>query len=220
MRNKRLALPPIVRIAALLLIAAAGLPSPARAADPPANPQVVEPRVDRRPVFVPRLPSNDLEFGGYLGTYASEVFGSNRVAGLRLGYHLTEDFFLVAEYGRTKVRDETVRQVLPGGLFPGPQQRLSYTNVSAGLNVLPAEIFIGGALARPSGVYLIGGLGSTSLVGEKHHTANFGVGLRLFMKDWAALQLDMREHIYALDVLGRRRSTQNLELTLGATFYF
>jgi outer membrane beta-barrel protein len=97
---------------------------------------------------------------------------------------------------------------------------MTYTNLSAGFNVLPGEVFIGSALARPSGLYLIGGLGSTELLGEKHHTVNFGLGLRLFLKDWAAIQVDMRDHVFALDVLGRRRSTQNLELTLGATFYF
>ena len=222
MRKQALVYSLIVTLASL---AAGGVPSRVLAADPPAsgqaaNEQIVEPKVDRRPIFVPRLPSRDFEVGGFVGTYATEIFGTNRVAGLRIGYHFTEDIFFSAAYGRTKVRDESLRQVLPNGLFARPQETMTYTNLSAGFNVLPGEVFIGGALARPSGLYLIGGLGSTELVGEKHHTVNFGLGLRLFLKDWAAIQVDMRDHIFALDVLGRRRSTQNLELTLGATFYF
>ena len=30
----------------------------------------------------------------------------------------------------------------------------------------------------------------------------------------------MRDHIFSLDLLGKRQSTQNLELTAGFAFYF
>jgi hypothetical protein len=40
------------------------------------------------------------------------------------------------------------------------------------------------------------------------------------LADWAALQLDLRDHIFSLDLLGKRESTQNVELTGGLTFYF
>ena len=33
--------------------------------------------------------------------------------------------------------------------------------------------------------------------------------------DYAALQLDLRDHIFSLDLLGKSQSTQNLELTTG-----
>lgn len=49
---------------------------------------------------------------------------------------------------------------------------------------------------------------------------NVGLGTRLFLADWAALQVDMRDHIFSLDLLGKRQSTQNLELTAGLTFFF
>jgi outer membrane beta-barrel protein len=49
---------------------------------------------------------------------------------------------------------------------------------------------------------------------------NFGLGLRVFLKDWFSLQVDLRDHVYSLDLLGRRQSTQNLELSAGATFFF
>ena len=42
----------------------------------------------------------------------------------------------------------------------------------------------------------------------------------MFAKDWFALQVDMRDHIFSLDLLGKRQSTQNLELTAGLTFFF
>ena len=51
-------------------------------------------------------------------------------------------------------------------------------------------------------------------------TFNVGFGYRVYLADWVALQLDLRDHIFSLDLLGKRESTQNLELTGGLTFYF
>ena len=83
----------------------------------PANEQVVVPQVDRRDVRVPRYPSNDFEIGAFVGTYATENFGTSLVYGVRLGYHVTEDFFVQGVYAQTKVSDEAFRQILPGGVF-------------------------------------------------------------------------------------------------------
>ncbi len=187
---------------------------------PPANEQVIVPQVDRREIKLPKFPSNDFEFGVFGGTYASENFGSNAVGGLRVGYHITEDFFVEAAYAQTKLSDEAFRQVLPGGVFPSEQQKLSYYNVSVGYNVLPGEVFVGRNRAYASALYLIAGVGSTKLVEQRRQTVNFGLGLRVFLADWAALQVDLRDHVFSLDLLGKRQSTQNLELTGGLTFFF
>ena len=190
------------------------------AAQVPANEQVVVPQVDRRDVGLPRFPSNDFEIGAFVGTYATQNFGSSVVGGLRLGYHITEDFFVEAVYAQTKVSDELFRQILPAGIFPEQKQKLTYYNLSAGYNVLPGEMFIGGRRAKPSAFYLIGGVGSTSLAEQRRPTFNVGAGFRVFLADWAALQVDMRDHIFSLDLLGKRQSTQNLEFTGGLSFYF
>ena len=42
----------------------------------------------------------------------------------------------------------------------------------------------------------------------------------MFLNDSFSLQVDMRDHIFSLDLLGKRESTQNLELTVGLSFYF
>ena len=34
------------------------------------------------------------------------------------------------------------------------------------------------------------------------------------------MQVDVRDHIFSLDVLGQSESTQNLELTFGLSFFF
>src|SRR5262245_38801084 len=109
-------------LAPLLVFLAALTALPVRAADErPANEQVIEPQVDRRPVKLPKFPSNDFEIGLFSGTYATENFGSSLLYGLRLGYHITEDIFVEAVYGRSRISDENFRQILPGGVFPQPK---------------------------------------------------------------------------------------------------
>ena len=194
----------------------------ALAADPPAgnNDQVVVPQVDRRDIGVPKFPSNDFEMGLFAGSYSTQNFGSSFVYGVRAGYHITEDFFVEGAYAQTKVSDELFRQILPGGVFPLEKEKLSYNNFSAGYNILPGEVFIGSRRARPSQLFIVAGVGSTKLDVQRRPTFNVGFGYRVFLADWVALQLDVRDHMFSLDLLGKRQSTQNVELTGGLTVYF
>jgi outer membrane beta-barrel protein len=118
------------------------------------------------------------------------------------------------------VSDTSFRQILPGGVFPTEKATLNYYNVSFGYNVLPGEVFIGSRRAKPSQLYLIGGVGSTKFDTQRRPTYNVGFGFRVYLMDSLALQLDMRDHIYTLDLLGTRQSTQNLELTGGFAYFF
>ncbi len=194
----------------------------ALAADPPPPPndQVIVPQVDRRDLEVPKFPSNDFEFGLYTGSYSTQNFGTSWVYGAKVGYHITEDFFVEGVYGQTNVSDELFRQILPGGVFPQEKQKLAYYNLSIGYNLLPGEIFLGGRRARPSQFYLVAGVGSTKFADQRRPTFNVGFGYRVYLADWAALQLDLRDHIFSLDLLGTRQSTQNVELTAGLSFFF
>lgn len=203
-----------------LASAAALAQTPPPAGGSAANPQVIEPQVARREVKPPRFPSNDIEIGLFAGTYATENFGSSGVSGVRLGYHVTEDFFVSAAYGRTKVSDDAFRQVLPGGVFVQRTQTLTYYNLSAGYNLISGEAFFGRNTARPLQGYLLAGVGSTDFAGQKKQTVNVGFGLRLYLYDRFALQADVRDHMFSLDLLGKRQSTHNPEITLGITTYF
>jgi outer membrane beta-barrel protein len=186
----------------------------------PANEQVVEPQVDRRPIKLPRFPSKDFEIGVFAGAFATQNFGTSVVGGLRAGYHITEDVFVEGVYAQTKVSDDSFRQILPGGVFAQSTEKLAYYNLSAGVNVLPGEVFIGRNIAKASALYLIGGVGSTKFNDQRRQTINVGLGLRVFFTDKIAMQVDMRDHIFSLDLLGKRQSTQNLELTTGVAYFF
>jgi outer membrane beta-barrel protein len=195
-------------------------PAPSEPATPGTNEQVVVPEVARREVKMPRFPSKDFSIGAFAGTYSAPNFGASAVYGGRLGYHITEDFFTELVLAKTKISDEDFRQILPGGIFPTPEQTLTYYNLSVGYNVLPGEIFIGRRWAKASAVYLVGGVGSTRFLEQRRQTINFGLGMRVMAFERFGIQVDLRDHVYTLDILGRRESKQNIELTAGLTFYF
>ncbi|MEQ1804605.1 MAG: outer membrane beta-barrel domain-containing protein [Burkholderiaceae bacterium] len=194
--------------------------TPAGSATQPANEQVIVPQVERRGLNLPRFPSNDFEVGLFAGTYSMQDFGSNAVTGVRLGYHITEDFFFESAYGRTKVSDTSFRQIQPAGIFPTETVNLTYYNFSMGYNLLAGEAFFGKNTAKATAIYLIGGVGSTKFNQLRRQTINFGWGVRLMLADWAAAQVDLRDHVFSHDLLGTLRSTHNLEMSAGLAFYF
>jgi len=218
---------PAIRACALTLLAGAALAllahGSARAADAPAadtSDQVIVPQVERREVHKPKYPSNDFEVGLFAGSYTAQNFGTHFDWGARVGYDITEDFFVEASYRRTKVSDAEFRNILPGGIFTAEQQKLQSYDLSLGWNFLPGEVFIGRNWAKASTMYAIGGLGSTRFDSQRMQTWNFGLGAKLFLADWVALRADVRDHIYTLDLLGKRGSTQNPEVTVGFAFFF
>jgi outer membrane beta-barrel protein len=205
-------------LSALALLGAGG--AFAQSTARPDSNQVVVPEVERRDVKLPKFPSNDIAVGLFVGTYATQNFGTAPVAGMRLGYHVTEDWFVEAALAQTKVSDEAFRQVLPGGIFADQSEKLQYYNFSAGYNLLPGEVFPTAKSAKAMAIYLIAGVGSTKFNQQTSQTINFGLGGRLMLYERAAVQVDMRDHVFSLDLLGQRQSTHNLELTIGFTAYF
>ena len=179
------------------------------------------PQVDRRDIEKPKFPSNDFEIGLFTGTYATQNFGSSWVYGARIGYHITEDFFVEGVYGQTKVSDELFRQILPGGIFADGQREAQLLQPLDRLQPA-ARRDLHRRQARPAVAVLPHRRRRQHQVrpSRRKPTFNVGFGYRVYLADWVALQLDLRDHIFSLDLLGKRQSTQNLELTGGLTFYF
>jgi outer membrane beta-barrel protein len=202
---------------ALLLPAFA---APALAQTKPADEPPIVPSVERRELRLPRFPSRDFEVGAFLGTYATENFGASPVYGLRVGYHLTEDWFVEGTFASTQVSDASFRQILPGGIFTSEKERLSYYSLSAGYNLLPGEVFYGDKQARATAIYLVGGVGSTDFAGQKRQTVHLGFGWRILLGQRASVRVDLRDHLFSLDLLGKNQSTQNLEATVGFGWHF
>ncbi len=207
-------------LTALLLAAASAATAQTTPPPKPQQDQVIVPEVQRRDVKRPRYPSRDFSLTLFGGVYAVENFGSAGVGGLRAGYQITEDFFAEATYGRTKISDEAYRVGRPGGILPQPSAPMTYYNVSAGYNLLNGESFFGTSTAKATQGYIVAGVGTTRFAGQRWQTFNVGFGLRLLLSDRFALQADVRDHVFANDLLGKRKSTNNPEVTAGLSVFF
>jgi outer membrane beta-barrel protein len=176
---------------------------------------------DRRQVEVDQLDTEDIEVGVFGGLLSVQDFGSDTVTGLRLAYHITEDFFVEGTYGQGTL-GETSFERLSGGaqILTDEERDLSYYNVSLGWNIFPGESFVGGRFAFKGGLYLVGGVGSTDFGGDNRFTINAGVGYRLIATDWLALHVTVRDHFFESDLLGENDTYHNLELTGGLTVFF
>jgi len=182
---------------------------------------VIKPELERRDITEANIDSEDFEAGAFVGVMSIEDFGSNVVYGARFAYHITEDFVTEAAIGRTKA-DKTSFENLSGGaeILSDSQRELTYYNISLGYNILPGETFIGKGHAYNSALYVIAGIGNTDFADDNHFTVNLGAGYRFLLIDWVALHADFRDHIFDSDLLGKDKTTHNLEATAGISFFF
>lgn len=176
---------------------------------------------DRRAVDVDALDRENIEFGVFAGIMNVEDFGSNTVKGLRLAYHISEDFFVEGMYGKTTL-GRTSFERLGGGaqLLTDAQRDMTYYNISVGYNVFPGESFVSSGWAFKGGLYVVAGVGSTQFAGDDQFTINAGLGYRLIATDWLAFHLDVRDHIFDSDLLGEAQTRHNLEFSGGLTLFF
>jgi outer membrane beta-barrel protein len=185
--------------------------------EPPG--QVIDPEVERREVKEPAIDREDFEIGAFAGIMNIEDFGSDAVYGIRFAYHITEGFFVEATVGQSEA-SLTSFEVLSGGARLFDDRTLTYYNLNLGYNILPGEVFIGEGRAYNTTFYLIAGLGSTNFADDERFTVNFGAGFRFLLTDSVALHVDFRDHLFDIDILGREKTTHNLEGTIGATVFF
>ena len=183
--------------------------------------QVIQPEIARRDISRAGIDSGNFDSGVFVGLMNVEDFGTNTVYGARLGYHVTEDVFTELTFATTEA-GQTSFERLSGNiqLLQDSDRTLRYLNISFGFNILPGESFVGGKWAFTSSIYLVGGIGSTHFGGNDNFTWNVGTGYQILMNDRVLLRLDVRDHIFALDLLGRRQTNNNLEVSGGISFFF
>ncbi len=182
---------------------------------------VIQPGIARRTIDIDQIDTEDFEIGIYTGLLSVEDFGTNLVVGVRAAYHVTENIFFEAAYAKSDTT-ETSYERLSGGaqLLTADQRKLTYYNLSVGYNLLLGEAFIGKGWAFNTALYAIGGVGNTSFAGDDRFTLNFGVGYRFLVTDWLAAHIDVRDHIFDIDLLGDAKTAHNLEVSGGVTVFF
>lgn len=174
-----------------------------------------------REVDVDKIDTEDFEIGIFGGIMHIEDFGSDTATSLRVAYHVSEDFFVEANYGQTTL-GQTSFEALSGGspLLTDEERDMTYYNVAIGWNVFPGESFIAGRWAFKGDLYLVAGAGSTEFGGDDLFTINAGVGYRLAATDWLALHVGVRDHYFESDLLGTMEGKHNIEFSGGLTFFF
>lgn len=209
----------------VVMLASAGL---AWSADPESNKetaqtqqQVIQPEIERRTIDIDKIDTEDFEIGVFTGLLSVEDFGSNLVVGARAAYHISEDLFIEGAYAKSDTT-ETSYERLSGGaqLLTADERKLTYYNISLGYNVLLGEAFIGENWAFNTALYVIGGVGNTSFAGDDRFTVNFGAGYRFLATDWLAAHIDVRDHVFDIDLLGSAKTAHNLEISGGITVFF
>ncbi|HEB59728.1 MAG TPA: outer membrane beta-barrel domain-containing protein [Gammaproteobacteria bacterium] len=201
-------------VLALLLLITGG--SSALAA-PPTNRDIITPNVERREIKPPQIEVDDIEVGGFVGLYSAEDFGANAVVGIFGTYHLTEDIFIQGTVGVSTVTSETADLL---GQTILQDDGLTYLNVLFGYNILPGEVFAQTGRAWTSSAYFVAGLGTTKLNNDSNFTLVLGGGLRMVPIDWLAVHIDFRDHIYKTTILDIDKTTHNIELSVGASYFF
>jgi outer membrane beta-barrel protein len=209
-------------LGAALLLGTTGVAWSAETAENGASQaQVIQPAIERRTIDVDAIDTEDFEIGVIAGLLSVEDFGTNMVIGVRAAYHVNEDVFFEAAYARSDAGDTSYERLSGGApLLTDDERQLKYYNISLGYNLLPGEAFLGKGMAFNTALYTIAGVGITNFAGDDRFTVNFGVGYRFLATDWLAVHVDVRDHIFNIDLLGKDKTAHNLEFTGGLTVFF
>lgn len=182
---------------------------------------LIQPQIERSEFDESLIDSDDFEIASYGGYLAVEDFDTNVVIGVKLGYHVSEDFFVQASYGISEV-GETSFERLSGGapLLSDEERELEYYLISLGFNLFPGEAFVTDSTTFNTVFYLSAGVGTTTFAGDDRFTIGYGVGYRTLFADGFSLDIEMRDLIFEQDVFGEDESTNNLELTASLNLFF
>jgi len=181
---------------------------------------VIDPKIERRKVKTPKIAGSNFEFGAYGGILSIEDFGSNGVYGARLAYHVTESFFLEGSYGKSRGGKTSAENLGGFQILSNNNRDYQYYALSAGWNALPGEIFVGENRAYNTALYLVMGAGDTKFGGDNRFTVNGGFGYRILLTNWLATHLHVRDYLYDSDLTGPKKVVNNLEASLGLSFFF
>jgi outer membrane beta-barrel protein len=183
--------------------------------------QLIQPEVERRVVELPHIDSDDFEITGFSGILSIEDFGVNPVYGGRLAYHVNEDLFVEGTIAFSKA-GETSYERLSGTPLPvvAGNRDITYYEISLGYDLLPGESFLTRTKSFNSALYVIAGVGNTQFAGSDRLTINLGGGFRFLATDWMAVHIDVRDHIFNIDILAEDKTANNLEVTLGLSVFF
>lgn len=182
--------------------------------------KTAEPTIKREKIDVDSIDAYDVEFGVFAGAMSVVDFGTNPVAGFKVAYHVTESIFTQMSYGTTDTEPSSFEVISGTNLLTDEQREYTYYDLSVGYNLLPGESFVTDETVVNSAFYGTIGIGSTDFAGDQRYTYTLGLGYRLLFNDWLAMHVEVKDHVFDIDILGEDKTTHNINLTLGITAFF
>ncbi|HID48116.1 MAG TPA: outer membrane beta-barrel domain-containing protein [Chromatiales bacterium] len=213
------------RIRSLLLALVLASPALPLFAAEPAEQElkpVIQPEVTRREFQESRIDTEDFEVTAFAGMLGIEDFGTNLVYGAKLGYHITEELFVEGVIGTSTAGLTSAETLNPSGarLLSDEERQFTYYNLSVGFNLLPGEAFPTRKATFNTDLYVLAGAGSTRFAGADRFTLNFGLGYRFYATDYLAIKAEFQDLLLNVDITGENKTTQNLQLSLGLSYFF
>jgi outer membrane beta-barrel protein len=182
---------------------------------------VIQPDVARTEFDESVIESGDYELVLSGGVLSVEDFGSNLVLGIKFNYHISEDFFAGLEFGQSRAGLTSYETLTAGAPLLTDQQRVfQYYLFNFGYNILPGEAYMTDNVTYNTALYLTGGIGVVDFAGDTRLDFAVGAGYRLLLLNFSSVYFEMRDHVFNMDILGESKLTNNLEMTLGYSFYF
>ena len=178
-----------------------------------------DPEVERRTIDEELIDVNDIEIGVNIGVLSIEDFGSAMSYGLRLNYHVSEDFFFAVSYLQSEA-GLTSYERLSGGALLLENRDYGHYGLMLGYNLFHGEAFYGEGTAINSAFYLLGGVGATQFADDNYFTIHAGVGYRFIPLDWLTVSVEFQDHIFEHELLGETKLINNLEFSTNITVFF
>ena len=182
---------------------------------------LIEPQIERIDFDESMIDSDDFEIAAYAGYLAVENFDTDVVVGVKLGYNVSEEFFVQLSYGESDT-GETSFEKLGGGapLLSDDERKLQYYLISVGYNLFPGEAFLTDSTTFNTVLYLSLGVGNTEFAGDDRFTTALAVGHRTLFADGFSFDIEMRDLIFEQDLFGEEETTHNIELTFALNVFF
>lgn len=181
----------------------------------------IEPQISQSEVIPARLDTENFAIALRGGALAIEDFGNSGLAALQLSYHINEDFYLSAEYAIAKA-GLTSYERLSGAapLLTDDERQWHFYGAELGYVLLPGQVYLGSNYAVNTGWSVFGGAGNVDFAGDTVFAFKFGSQFRLYLTDWAALDLVVTDYVFETTILAENKTTHNLSMALGLAVYF
>lgn len=182
--------------------------------------KVAEQTIKREKIDTDSIDAYDIEFGVFGGQMSVVDFGTNPVTGFTIAYHVTETIFTQLSYGTTDTEPSSFEIISGTNLLTEDEREYTYYDLSVGFNLLPGESFVTDETVFNSAFYTTIGIGSTDFAGDQRYTATLGLGYRFLFTDWLAMHVEVKDHVFDIDILGEDKTTHNINYTIGITAFF